>query len=200
MKRLAVISECGKYRYSLHRVWDENLPNILFIMLNPSKADAELDDPTILRCIQIAKKNGFGSMSVGNVYAYRTTYPDELEEMSTEECLGPDNTSYLSRLLGKSDKVIVGWGNSGYGANQRMASLLKDNGIYPVCLKINKDGTPKHPLYCRVDSQLIPWSYNQDRIVNQEDAKRSHLQDRADREEIADFEDYQHMKSFGHPT
>ena len=74
----AVISECGKYRYSLTRIWDESKPKVMFIMLNSSTANANNDDPTIRRCINFAKAWGFGDLYVCNIFAYRATNPQEL--------------------------------------------------------------------------------------------------------------------------
>ena len=58
--KTAAISDCGTYRYSLTREWAEG-PRLLFVMLNPSTADAEADDPTIRKCIGYAQREGFGS-------------------------------------------------------------------------------------------------------------------------------------------
>ena len=53
MKQEAVISKCRKYRYSLSREWNKDKEKVLFIMLNPSKADDKIDDPTVKRCIKL---------------------------------------------------------------------------------------------------------------------------------------------------
>ena len=65
--RSAVLSDCGNYRYQLHRTWDESLPKCMFMMLNPSTADADIDDNTIRRCIGFAKLWGYGGLMVGNL-------------------------------------------------------------------------------------------------------------------------------------
>ena len=54
----AEISDCGKYRWKLWRIWDDSKPKILWIMHNPSTADAEKDDPTIRRIINFSKSWG----------------------------------------------------------------------------------------------------------------------------------------------
>ena len=46
----AVISDCGTHRYALWRVWDHSKGLVMFIMLNPSTANATEPDPTITRC------------------------------------------------------------------------------------------------------------------------------------------------------
>ncbi len=82
----AVISDCGRYRYRLTRRWGDG-PLLSFIMLNPSTADAEVDDPTIRRCMGFARRDGYGGIVVGNLYAFRTTKPKAL--FAADNPLGP---------------------------------------------------------------------------------------------------------------
>ena len=74
----ADFSECGRYRYKLWRTWDDVRPVVMFIMLNPSTADATADDPTIRRCIGFAHDWGYGGVRVGNLFAWRTPYPQRV--------------------------------------------------------------------------------------------------------------------------
>ena len=74
----ADFSECGRYRYKLWRTWDDIRPVVMFIMLNPSTADATADDPTIRRCIGFARAWGYGGVRVGNLFAWRTPYPQRV--------------------------------------------------------------------------------------------------------------------------
>lgn len=82
IKKGGVLSEYQSYRYRLWRIWDQVKPKVMFIMLTPSTADADTDDPTIRRCIGFAKSSGFGGLYVGNLFAYRSTQPiDYLSQM-----------------------------------------------------------------------------------------------------------------------
>ena len=47
IEKSAVISDCENYRYELVRQWDESKGFVNFVGLNPSKADGQIDDPTI---------------------------------------------------------------------------------------------------------------------------------------------------------
>jgi hypothetical protein len=76
--RGATLSDCGRYRYRLWRRWADG-PTVLFVMLNPSTADADVDDPTIRRCIGFARSWGAGALEVVNLYAWRATQPAELK-------------------------------------------------------------------------------------------------------------------------
>jgi len=70
MKKDALISSCGKYRYHLERHWGDVKP-CLFIMLNPSTADGRKDDSTIKRCVAYAMSWGYGKLYVINLFALR---------------------------------------------------------------------------------------------------------------------------------
>lgn len=162
MIKSAVISECGKYRYSLIRVWDESKPCVLFIMLNPSTADAENDDPTIRRCIGFAESWGYGGLYVVNLFALRATNPQEL--LSAPFVVGVDNERWFRRLSYLAHLVICAWGN-GRIVDQLQQRL--DHNWKPLSwidqtkalhyLELAKDGTPKHPLYLRSDLQPVPF-------------------------------------------
>ena len=92
----AIISECGLYRYELHRTWDKKKGKVLFIMLNPSTADAVNDDTTTIRCINYAKRWGFGSMMIGNIYPFRAKRPKDLKEWINDDSV--DIKSYSSNV------------------------------------------------------------------------------------------------------
>ena len=139
----AEISECEKYRYALWRVWEEYATTVVFIGLNPSTADATLDDPTIRRCVGFAKKWGFGGIYMLNLFAYRATNPKEL--LSVDDPVGPKNNDTLNDY--HTGLTIACWGNHGTlkNRNTEVIKLLGANTIH--CLGITKGGHPKHPLY-----------------------------------------------------
>ena len=111
MESSALFSECRTYRYALWRVWDESLDSILFIGLNPSTADESHNDPTISRCINFAKKWGYGGLCMANLFAYRATQPRIM--MLADDPIGPDNDQILFDLVSKADIVVAAWGNHG---------------------------------------------------------------------------------------
>ena len=158
--RGAVISECGLYRYHLWRVWDENLPCLCFVMQNPSTADANEDDPTIARCIGFARRDGFGGISVRNVFALRAT--DERVLLTHPDPFGPENKSHLlaARGVAAMTRLVVAWGERLGGRKLAHHYTFAENCLLPqgpYCLGINKSGQPKHPLYLRSDTAMVPW-------------------------------------------
>jgi len=153
MKSRAIISECGKYRYSLSRIWDDDKPMVLFVMLNPSTADGDQDDPTIRRCIGFAKSWGYGGLWVGNLLAYRATNPKDLK--SVADPFGPDNEIHLMQMAIEADLLVCAWGNPNITKNMmHRTKLITGLGLVPHFLELSKDGTPKHPLYLK--SNLKP--------------------------------------------
>jgi hypothetical protein len=148
--RGAEISACGTYRYKLHRVWDYRLQPLLVVMVNPSTADAEEDDPTILRLIAFAKRWGRGSLVVVNLFALRSPDPKALD--GHEDPRGPANTATLTWILQEAKKrgvpVLAAWGNNGQRrwADRSFVLAARAEGVPLVCLGLTKDGNPKHPL------------------------------------------------------
>lgn len=149
MIKSAVISECGKYRYELHRTWDESRPKVLFVMLNPSTADAELDDPTIRRCIGFAKTWGYGGIMVGNMFAYRATDPNELKNMPVDPEVNDINHQVLMKMHWAAKETVFAFGNPPVYRNLPMNGM---NRTYH--LGLTKAGNPKHPLYLKGDTQM----------------------------------------------
>jgi hypothetical protein len=117
LERDAVISECGTYRYLLRRTWDAKLPRALIVMLNPSTADAEIDDATIRSCIRLCKALGYGSFEVVNLFALRATDPDELAKAA--DPVGPGNDSSIERAIGRCDIAVCAWGAHPMAENER---------------------------------------------------------------------------------
>lgn len=155
----AHFSKCEKYRYTLLRGWGDfgDRRPVVFIGLNPSTADAEIDDPTIRRCIQFAKNWGYPGMIMINLFAYRSTDPKKL--LSVDDPVGPSNDYWIMTAVTDADCVVAAWGATGNTkerSNKVLFFLLTLN-IKMKCLGMTKDGFPKHPLYLPYSSKLIPF-------------------------------------------
>lgn len=157
MNRAAVISPCGRYRYVLERQWRAAAPAMTIVMLNPSTADANTDDPTISRCIGFALREAFGGIRVLNLFALRATDPREL--MNADDPVGPDNDDHLRRWIGNARRVVAAWGRCDQQLRRdRVAEVLA---LLPdtrwLCFDTTKDGHPRHPLYLPSDEPLRPF-------------------------------------------
>lgn len=153
MQRAAIFDATETYRYSLLRTWESSLPRVCFVMLNPSTANAERDDPTIRRCIGFARTWGYGSLEVVNLYAFRATHPTVL--FRATDPIGPENDHYIREAVGSASLLVVAWGNHGL-RNGRATQVLPLLGA-PRCLGITAIGQPCHPLYQRTDCSLYPF-------------------------------------------
>ncbi len=155
----AVISRDGKYRYKLSRRWTPGSDRAVWIMLNPSTADAIEDDATIRRCISFAKRWGCDGIEVYNLFALRSRHPIRIEIV--EDPVGPDNDLWLSVAAQTTGKVIAAWGACNTPLQLRRANkviefLLRDRRVFVSTLGLTKGGQPRHPLYVRNDTPLTP--------------------------------------------
>lgn len=166
MNKSAEISKDGLYRYTLTRKWEHSSTALSIVMLNPSTADADLDDPTIRRCIGFSKSHGYGGIQVVNLYAYRATNPKVLKTVT--DPVGPENDAWLTRVLKYSAywqaPVLCAWGaNAASERVDRFLDLAQDiadqSGIYPglVHLGLTKAGAPRHPLYIAGSTEFSTW-------------------------------------------
>lgn len=150
----ADFSECGKYRFSLWRIWDESKPLIMFIGLNPSTANQTSDDPTIRRVKRFAMDWGYGGVYMMNLFPFVTAYPSELPPADNE--FTAVNIKNIAEISDRCDKVIFAWGNfkEATATGNYVSKMFPDKGYV---LQINKNGSPKHPLY--VAANIVPCKY-----------------------------------------
>ncbi len=187
-ERTAEFSACGTYRYALTRVWNPGKPKVVFIGLNPSTANASLDDPTIRRCRGFAKSNDYGGLVMANLFAFRATDPKAMK--AAADPVGPENDAWLRKLAteeydteigrmsegepGESNLLIAAWGIHGgfqdrdkavqrlLFAAGRDAPVPEDDqrNLHFNCLGVTKGGYPRHPLYVRADMDFCGYEVN----------------------------------------
>jgi hypothetical protein len=146
-----------EYRYILRRVWDRMLPTTMFIMMNPSVADIEADDPTVARCQTFARRWGSGCLYVVNTFAYRAT--DQRKLIVVPDPVGPQNDRHILAIAKRSTLIVVAYGQPHKSLRQRgldVCSMLRRQGFQLHALKLNSDGTPRHPLYLSSDCTPFP--------------------------------------------
>lgn len=154
LERDAVISDCGKYRYLLRRTWDARRPRMLLVMLNPSTADAEIDDPTIRSCIRLARGLDYGSFEVVNLFAFRATDPDELAKAA--DPVGPNNDGSIERAIYRCDLIVCAWGAHAIAERRdiHVRNMIRSHRPAIFCFGTTKTGAPKHPLYIKSGTPL----------------------------------------------
>jgi len=150
----AVFDPGARYRYRLWRRWAPG-HQVLFVMLNPSTADAERDDPTIRRCAGFARAWGFAGMTVVNLFALRATDPARLRR--ARDPVGRDNDSHIAAAAAAADTVVVAWGIHGdlRARDRAVLALLAPH--RPRCLGLTCGGHPRHPLYLPARTRSRPF-------------------------------------------
>lgn len=144
----------GPYRYLLWRVWDPDLPRLLWMLLNPSTADEDVDDPTLRRVLGFSHSFGFGGLEVVNLFALRS--PDPRALAHTADPVGPENDSYIREALERATKIVAAWGRFGVLYRRDRSVLAQID--YPIfCLGVTRNGNPRHPLYLPRDTSLCPF-------------------------------------------
>lgn len=147
----------GPYRYRLTRSWGGDPGKLVWIMLNPSVADAVADDPTIRRVRGFSETWGFGGFTVVNLFAEIQTNPGMMG--MTCDPVGPENDDYISRAAQGAERIVCAW-----GAGLRPEHAARPKGVLGMllgaplhCLGTTKEGHPRHPLYVRGDQGFVPF-------------------------------------------
>lgn len=159
VKSRAVLSDCGTYRYQLGRQWGQGSV-LAWVMLNPSTADAEQDDPTVRRCVGFARDWGYSGIVVVNLFALRATDPAELA--THPDPIGPDNDDHLRAVASGARAVICAWGAHPFAADRALVvtetlrrSLPRNSDL--LCLGTTKNRAPRHPLYVKGATSPAPF-------------------------------------------
>lgn len=151
----------GDYRYWLTREWSPTGPTVLWVMLNPSTATADVDDPTIRKIVGFSKRWGFGSLEVVNLFAFRATEPRAM--LAARDPVGPRNDAAIAAAAGRAALVVCAWGNHGghLGRDRAVRELLREREL--ACLRVTKQGQPQHPLYISGDARPVPFGGEESR-------------------------------------
>ncbi|APO76510.1 hypothetical protein AM571_CH03726 [Rhizobium etli 8C-3] len=157
IEKAAVISDCGRFRYELTRVWDKGGPLLVTCMLNPSTADADNDDPTIRALIDFGRVWSYGGLLVVNLFAFRSSSP--IVMMSWHDPRGPKNAQFIDAALtlarSQNTPVLAAWGaNGAHHTNVNdwedgqdwFCARARRQCVDLICLGLTKDGFPKHPM------------------------------------------------------
>lgn len=156
----AVISACGLYRYLLTRTWDASKPRFAACGLNPSKADALIDDATVRVLVGRADRMGYGGLDLVNLLAYRATHPSDMMESPhpiNEPGWPSRNGEVLAEVASKAAFFLACWGTGGsfWNRGELVLSALKGCGVPVHALRLNQDGSPAHPL--RIGYDVVPF-------------------------------------------
>ena len=129
----------------------------MFLMLNPSTADAAKSDPTVSTCKRFARDWGYGTMRVCNLFALRSPYPKALK--ASQDPVGAENDTWTVWNAREADVIVCAWGNHGslLGRNTQVQQMLEQEGLSGKMrhLGLTKMGQPRHPLRLRADTEPV---------------------------------------------
>ena len=162
MKRLAEIEVMGDYRlrWSLTRLWRArgeavNHP-LVWMMYNPSTADAEKEDPTLRRVIWFSRAWGYSGALVVNVHPVISANPGAVPIWRNsltrrQRAMVWDKNLSIVRHAAQTHggRVLCAWGNlaaPGDDGPTRAVQALSEAGVRLYCLGVTKDNHPKHPM------------------------------------------------------
>ena len=157
-----MLSPCAVYRYALTRDWfPKDKGHVLFVMLNPSTADADVDDPTIRRCQSFAQRWSYDGITVVNLFALRSTHPEAL--LTVSDPVGEMNDDVIESYATAAGigMVVAAWGTHPATKRRLRAShvtqRITKTGRDVHCLGTTATGAPKHPLYIKADQPPVVW-------------------------------------------
>lgn len=163
-ERGCILSDCGDYRLRLWREWDKSLPRVAALMLNPSTASHLVTDATDTRIYTRAFAMGFGRYDIVNLYPLRSTDPDAL--LTHPDPIGPTRgditaDSAILDAISAASMVWCAWGAHPAAAVRaaEVMHLIRLTGMRNKLyhLGLNKDGSPKHPLYIAASMRPKPF-------------------------------------------
>lgn len=159
----AEFSPCSQYRYWLSREWgfrrfsDGREPFVLWIGMNPSTAEADIDDPTIRREMGYTRAMGFDAYVKTNCMDYRATDPKRLLGLDVLPC-SAENAANIGKLALRAARVIAAWGALPKPLRRYADAVLRElDGVPIYCMGRTADGSPRHPLYLSRDADPVIW-------------------------------------------
>lgn len=153
-----VISDDGKYRYTLYRELGGTGPTVAFFGVNPSTATAVESDHTVSKMVGFSQKFGFGGFYIANIFAWRSK--DVRQLAAVEDPIGPDNHRYIRQVIDRADILIPCWGSRKKVPKElwpqfdAMANTLKYSGTPGLSFGITQSGDPRHPLMLPYSTKL----------------------------------------------
>ncbi len=150
----AVLSDCGTYRYLLGRwVGEDRLGLVVFLLLNPSTADATKNDPTLRRGMGYARSWGYSQLEFTNLYAFRASKPKVMQAARDRgvDIVGPKNDQYITEAARRADLVVMAWGAhpAALPRVEAVCQLVTSTGKALHCIDTTDAGQPNHPLMLR---------------------------------------------------
>lgn len=162
ISKSAVISKDDQYRFALHRQWKPGDKRAVWVMLNPSTADANEDDPTIRRVVGYSMDWGMDGCTVVNLSPFRATEPADMLKHVEPESIIKQNFGYIDSecYWNQPEIVMCAWGTKAPVRGKIMTKHLLKLGARLNVLRLTAERQPSHPLYLSKALKPQPWSGN----------------------------------------
>lgn len=158
----AVLSADGLFRYRLERWVQEQGLVIAYFGVNPSTADASVEDQTTRKWRGFTLRNGGRAYIAGNPFAYRAK--DVRALASAPDAVGPDNDEHIDGIITDADVLVPCWGSRDklprtlHPRLDQLADKLSASGKPVKVFGLSASGDPLHPLTLGYDRALTPWA------------------------------------------
>lgn len=155
----AVISPCEVYRYRLDRHVGAGSLVAFLCGVNPSTADASIDDHTVSKWRGFGQRLGWRRFMVGNVFGYRATSVRELA--TAEDPFGPSNAQHITDMMAEADVLVPCWGRREKvpkmlrGQFDVILNAMRDTGKPMMCWGRTAGGDPLHVLTLGYDTPFV---------------------------------------------
>ncbi len=157
-----LFSECGSYRWILKRELLSGEKTVVFIGLNPSKANSTNNDRTLIRIINFCSRWNYKNIYIINLFGLISTSPNKLSK--SNDPIGKNNDLITLKSLefwqeNTNCDLWLGWGDKGQlnGRDHKVLKLIKfflnlksNKNNYSkrvLSLGLSQKGNPRHPLY-----------------------------------------------------
>ena len=157
-----MFSQCGSYRWILKRELLSGKKTVVFVGLNPSKANASNNDRTLIRIINFCSRWNYKNIYIINLFSLISKSPFKL--LKSNDPIGENNDLITLKSLefwreNRNCDLWLGWGDKGQinGRDRKVLKLIKNFSNWKskennhskrvLCLGLSKKGNPLHPLY-----------------------------------------------------
>ncbi len=127
--------------------------------MNPSRASADVNDPTTAMTTGISARHGYDVHGVVNLSAL--IEPDSASLTAEAGAADPVNRQAVERALGwiarHNGDIVIAWGANRHLKSREKEMLFRLRRRRLLCLGHNAGGSPRFPKYIPAASPLIPF-------------------------------------------
>lgn len=157
-------SPCCHFRFTLEYRWRAGARPMLVVGQNPSKANHQRTDATVIRCARRAHRAGLGGLVMLNMFPRVATHPQDLWAAGADVAEEAVNLAAIRRAVrdNRGAPVLFAPGGDPHPRHRAQAALveamLRRLGATLLCLGTTAAGLPRHPSRLGYDVPMVPWT------------------------------------------